>query len=122
MARLAETVVAVEEDETLAADAQRILSEEGVDNAIVIAGKLVEGSVKCAPYDVITIEGGVEEVPAAILAQLKDGGRIGAIFMEKSVGTARIGYKSAGQMTWRSVFNAAAPVIPGFAKPRSFVL
>lgn len=122
IARLAETVVAVEEDETLAADAQRILSEEGVDNAIVIAGKLVEGSAKCAPYDVITIEGGVEEVPAAILAQLKDGGRIGAIFMEKSVGTARIGYKSAGQMTWRSVFNAAAPVIPGFAKPRSFVL
>lgn len=122
MARLAETVVAVEEDESLAADALRILSEEGVDNAVVIAGKLVEGSAKCAPYDVIVIEGGVEDIPAAILAQLKDGGRIGALFMENSVGTARIGYKAAGQISWRSVFNAAAPVLPGFAKPRSFVL
>lgn len=122
IARLAETVVAVEEDEALAADAQRILSEEGVDNAVVIAGKLVEGSVKCAPYDVITIEGGVEDVPETILAQLKDGGRIGAVFMEGAVGTARIGYKMGGRMTWRPVFNAAAPVLPGFAKPRGFAL
>lgn len=122
IARLAETVVAVEEDEALSADAQRILSEEGVDNAVVIAGKLVEGSVKCAPYDVITIEGGVEDVPETILAQLKDGGRIGAVFMEGAVGTARIGYKMGGRMTWRPVFNAAAPVLPGFAKPRGFAL
>lgn len=122
IARLAETVVAVEEDEALASDAQRILSEEGVDNAVVIAGKLVEGSVKCAPYDVITIEGGVEDVPETILAQLKDGGRIGAVFMEGAVGMARIGYKMGGRMTWRPVFNAAAPVLPGFAKPRGFAL
>ncbi len=122
IARLAETVVALEEDETLAADAQRLLSEEGVDNAVTVAGPLAEGSAKCAPYDVITIEGGVEDVPAALLAQLKDGGRIGAIFMENSVGTARIGYKAAGQITWRPVFNAAAPVLPGFAKPRGFAL
>jgi protein-L-isoaspartate(D-aspartate) O-methyltransferase len=122
IARLAETVVAVEEDEFLAADAQRILSEEGVDNAVVVTGKLVEGSAKCAPYDVITIEGGVEEVPETILAQLKEGGRIGAIFMDGALGTARIGYKTGEQITWRSVFNAAAPVLPGFAKPRGFAL
>jgi protein-L-isoaspartate(D-aspartate) O-methyltransferase len=122
IARLAETVVAVEEDEALAADAQRILSEEGVDNAIVVTGRLTEGSVKCAPYDVITIEGGVEEVPESLLAQLKDGGRIGAIFVDGAVGTARIGYKTDGKITWRSVFNAGAPILPGFAKRHSFTL
>ena len=122
IARLAETVVALEEDEALAADAQRLLSEEGVDNAVTVTGKLTDGSATCAPYDVITIEGGVEEIPAEIWAQLKDGGRIGAIFMDSAVGTARIGYKAGGQITWRSVFNAAAPVLPGFAKPRGFVL
>ena len=122
IARLAETVVAVEEDEALAADAQRLLSEEGVDNAVVIAGRLIEGSAKCAPYDVITVEGGVEEIPQAILDQLKDGGRIGAIFIENAVGTVRIGYKVDGRVTWRSVFNAGAPVLPGFAKARGFAL
>ena len=122
IARLAETVVAVEEDTGLATEAQRLLSEAGVDNAVVVTGALAEGSAKCAPYDVITIEGGVEVVPAAILDQLKDGGRIGAIFMENAVGTARIGYKTGGQITWRSVFNAGAPVLPGFAKARGFAL
>jgi protein-L-isoaspartate(D-aspartate) O-methyltransferase len=122
IARLAETVVAVEEDEALAADAQRILSEEGVDNAVVMTGKLAEGAAKCAPYDVITIEGGVELVPEALLAQLKPGGRIGAVFMDGAVGTARIGYKSESGVTWRSMFNAAAPVLAGFQKPRGFTL
>ncbi|HLQ20364.1 MAG TPA: protein-L-isoaspartate O-methyltransferase [Tabrizicola sp.] len=122
IARLAETVVAVEEDEALAADAQRILSEEGVDNAVVVTGKLTEGSAKCAPYDVVVIEGGVEEVPAAILAQVKDGGRIGAIFMENAVGSAKVGYKVEGKVTWRPVFNAGAPVLPGFSRPKGFTL
>jgi protein-L-isoaspartate(D-aspartate) O-methyltransferase len=122
IARLGETVVAVEEDETLAAEAQRLLSEEGVDNAIVVVGNLADGSAKSAPYDVITIEGGVETVPEAILSQLKEGGRIGAVFMEGAVGTARIGYKTEGRVSWRQVFNAAAPVLPGFQAARSFML
>ncbi|MFN3575501.1 MAG: protein-L-isoaspartate O-methyltransferase family protein [Tabrizicola sp.] len=122
IARLAETVVAVEEDEALAAEAQRLLSEEGVDNAVVVTGPLAAGSAKCAPYDVITIEGGVEVVPDAILAQLAEGGRIGAVFMEGAVGTARIGYKTSGLVTWRPVFNASAPVLPGFQAKRTFVL
>lgn len=122
IARLAETVVAVEEDEALAADAQRILSEEGVDNAVVITGKLTDGAAKCAPYDVITVEGGVEVMPDSVLSQLKDGGRIGAVFMDGAVGTARIGYRIDGSMTWRSVFNAAAPVLPGFRKAQGFTL
>ena len=122
IARLAETVVAVEEDEALAADAQRILSEEGVDNAVVVTGKLTDGAAKCAPYDVITVEGGVEVMPESLLSQLKDGGRIGAVFMDGAVGTARIGYRIDGSMTWRSVFNAAAPVLPGFRKAQGFTL
>jgi protein-L-isoaspartate(D-aspartate) O-methyltransferase len=122
IARLAETVVGVEENETLANEAQRLLSEENVDNAIVVTGPLAEGSAKCAPYDVITVEGGVETIPEAILAQLKDGGRIGAVFMDGAVGTVRIGYKKDGQMTWRPVFNASAPVLDGFRAVRGFTL
>jgi len=122
IARLAETVVAVEQDEALAADAQRILSEEGVDNAVVVTGKLVDGAAKCAPYDVITVEGGVEVIPDAVLSQLKEGGRIGAVFMDGAVGTVKVGYKSGDQVTWRAVFNATAPLLDGFARPKAFVL
>jgi len=78
IARLAEAVVAVEEDETMVAEAQARLSAESVDNAAVIGGPLAGGSAKHGPFDVVAIEGAVEEVPAALLAQLKEGGRIAA--------------------------------------------
>ena len=122
IARLADAVVAVEEDAGLAAEAQRVLSNEGVDNAAVIAGPLAAGAAKHAPYDVITLQGGVETVPDAVLAQLKEGGRIGAVFMDGAVGTAKVGYKIDGAMSWRSLFNAAAPVLSGFRKERGFTL
>jgi protein-L-isoaspartate(D-aspartate) O-methyltransferase len=122
IARLADAVIAVEEDAGLAAEAQRVLSNEGVDNAAVIAGPLAAGAAKHAPYDVIILQGGVETVPDAILAQLKDGGRIGAVFMDGAVGTAKVGYKIDGAMSWRSLFNAAAPVLSGFRKERGFTL
>ncbi|MBE2277499.1 MAG: protein-L-isoaspartate O-methyltransferase [Rhodobacteraceae bacterium] len=122
LARLAQTVVAVEEDEAMADEAQRVLSQEGVDNAVVVRGPLTGGAAKHGPYDAIVIEGGVEAVPAAILEQLRDGGRIAAIFMDGGLGTVRIGYRETGGVDWRDVFNATAPVLPGFGKDRSFVL
>lgn len=122
IARLAGTVVAVEEDGALVADAQRLLSDEGVDNAIVIAGPLVEGAPKHAPYDVITVQGGVETVPEALVAQLRDGGRIGVLMMDGALGTAMLGYKANGRISWRPEFNAAAPVLDGFRKQRGFTL
>jgi protein-L-isoaspartate(D-aspartate) O-methyltransferase len=122
IARLADAVVAVEEDDTLASEAQRTLSAEGVDNAAVIVGPLALGDAKHGPYDVITIQGAVEMVPDGLLAQLKEGGRIGAVFMEGALGVARVGYKIDGVVTWRFLFNAAAPVLPGFAAKRGFTL
>ncbi|MCB6176880.1 protein-L-isoaspartate O-methyltransferase [Rhodobacter sp. Har01] len=122
IARLAETVVAVEDDEALAAEAQRLLSEEGVDNAVVVTAPLAQGAAKHGPYDVITLQGGVEALPAAVAGQLKDGGRIAAVFVEGALGTVRIGHKRDGHLVWRDAFNATAPVLSGFAARREFVL
>lgn len=122
LARLADAVVAVEEDEAMAARAQVLLSEHGFDNAAVIAGPLAGGAPKHGPYNAIVLQGGVEEVPEALLAQLAEGGRIGAIFMSGALGVVRIGLKQGGVVTWRFAFNATAPVLPGFAMSRSFAL
>ncbi|WP_435259284.1 protein-L-isoaspartate O-methyltransferase family protein [Thioclava sp. FR2] len=122
IARLADAVVAVEADDSLASDAQSTLSSESVDNAAVIVGPLAEGAAKHGPYDVITVQGGVEIIPQALLDQLKDGGRIAAIFMEGQLGSVRIGYKRDGRLDWRFAFNASAPVVAGFAKERAFAL
>ena len=122
IARLAEAVVAVEEDADLAAEAERTLSAEGVDNAAVITGPLAAGSARHGPYDVVIIQGGVETVPQVLVDQIKEGGRIGCVFIEAALGVARIGYKVDGAVTWRYAFNAAAPVLPGFEVRPEFVL
>ncbi|MCU9849088.1 protein-L-isoaspartate O-methyltransferase [Defluviimonas sp. WL0024] len=122
IARIAEAVVGVEEDPELAAQAQSRLSAEGADNAAVIEAPLAGGAAKHGPYDAIVVEGAAETVPAAVLAQLKEGGRIACLFMEGPLGLCRIGHKADGQVTWRLAFNASAPVLPGFDQKRTFTL
>ncbi|MEL0436158.1 protein-L-isoaspartate O-methyltransferase family protein [Phycobacter sp. K97] len=122
VARVAQMVIGVEEDESIGADAQSQLSEVGADNAIVHVGPLAEGAAEHGPYDVIMIEGGVEDIPAALLEQLREGGRIAAIFMSGALGEVKIGYKTAGKLSWRFAFNAGAPVLSGFAAAREFAL
>ena len=120
MAQIADFVVAIEDDADRAREAQQNLSTHGVDNAAVFDGPLAEGAAKNGPYDVIILQGAVEQVPAALLAQIKDGGRIVAIFSEGALGVVRVGYKIDGLVNWRMSFNAGAPVLPGFAKAAAF--
>lgn len=122
MARMAEAVVALESDDALAEDAVESLSREGADNVAVVTGPLAEGAVQHGPYDAIILQGGVETLPDALADQLKDDGRIAAIFMDGAHGVARIGFKSAGRISWRRAFDATAPVLPGFEKAVEFAL
>lgn len=122
IARMADAVVAVEEDADLAAEAQSTLSQQGVDNAAVIEGPLGAGAAKHGPYDVIILQGAAEHMPEALLEQVKEGGRIAGLFQEGTLGVARVGYKIDGQMNWRYAFNAGAPVLPGFERQRAFTL
>lgn len=120
IARMAEAVVAVEEVEAWAKEAQTALAEHGADNVIVHIGPLREGAALHGPYDVIVTEGAVEAIPDTLVDQLKEGGRMGVLFSEDVLGVVRIGYKIEGVMNWRFAFNAGAPVLPGFERHRAF--
>lgn len=122
VARMAQAVVALEEDESIAAETQGLLAEVGADNAILHTGPLSEGAAEHGPYDVILVQGGVAELPQTLEEQLKDGGRIACLFLDGALGAVRIGYKSGGSLSWRFEFNAGAPVLPGFGKQPVFTL
>ncbi|WP_083097903.1 protein-L-isoaspartate O-methyltransferase family protein [Pseudophaeobacter leonis] len=119
-ARMAQMVIGVEQDEFMSADAQSQLAEAGADNAIVHVGALTEGAAEHGPYDVIMVQGGVEELPDSLLDQLKDGGRIAVIFMNGALGEVKVGYKRGDQISWRFEFNDGAPVMPGFERAAAF--
>jgi protein-L-isoaspartate(D-aspartate) O-methyltransferase len=122
VSRMAQAVVALEEDEDMAAEAQALLLDTGADNVITHTGPLAEGAAEHGPYDVIMVQGGVENLPENLAAQLKDDGRIACVFMQGALGEVRIGYKSGGAISWRFEFNAGAPVLPGFEKQSAFAL
>ncbi|MGR3540456.1 MAG: protein-L-isoaspartate O-methyltransferase family protein [Hasllibacter sp.] len=121
LAHMTEATVAVEEDE-LAAETEAALAAAEIDNAAVHAGPLAGGAPKYGPYDVILVQGGIEAFPDALAAQLKEGGRAVAVFLDGRLGTARLGVKADGRINWRDVFNAGAPLLPGFERPRAFTL
>ena len=120
-ARLAEAVVAVEDSADRVAEAERLLADADADNVAVVEGPLAEGAAKHGPYDVIMVQGGVETVPEALTQQLKDGGRIVAIFEAGKLGTVKVGHYIDGEMSWRDAFNADAPLLPGFEGVQDFV-
>lgn len=121
-ARMADAVIALEESPERVADAEAALGEAGVDNVAVVDGNLSDGAAKSAPYDVILIEGAVQHVPTAVTDQLKDGGRIVAIFMEGALGSVQVGHLNGGTVIWRFAFNATAPLLPGFEAEAAFAL
>jgi protein-L-isoaspartate(D-aspartate) O-methyltransferase len=119
LSRLAGSVVALEEDAALARFAERALGEAAAANVTVVRGPLTAGWPSGGPYDAILLNGMVEQLPQALRAQLKEGGRLIAIRGTNPPGRATL-YRSAVGEGW-PLFDAAAPALPGFAKPPSFV-
>ncbi|MGV6838715.1 MAG: protein-L-isoaspartate O-methyltransferase family protein [Planktomarina sp.] len=122
LSHLAEAVVAVEEDADMVAEATATLASEGLLNVAVMEGPIADGAAKHAPFDVIILEGAIQHLPAVLVDQLADGGRIAAIWDQGSQGQIKVGYKIDGQVTWRFVANAGAPVLPGLQKHNAFAL
>ena len=122
LSQILDAVVGVDENAQWVADAEAALNGQGIYNVGVLNAPLVHGAPEAGPYDAIVIEGGVAQVPQTVTDQLKDGGRIVAIFRNGALGEARVGHKSAGRVHWRGIFNACAPILPGFATTPEFAL
>ena len=118
LAQLAGTVVALEEDAKLAASASAALA--GLPNVSLATGPLAAGWAKAAPYDAILLEGATEVVPHALCTQLKDGGRLVCVLGSGPAAKAMLYCRSGDDFGGRPLFDAAAPLLPGFAKQAVF--
>ncbi len=119
LAQLSASVVALEEDRSLAQAAERALAAH--PNVKVVMGPLTAGWPSAAPYDVILMQGATEVVPEALLRQLKDGGRLACILGPGPQRKAMLYRNTDGEMSGRPMFDAAAPLLPGFQRAPSFV-
>ncbi len=120
LSKLAGSVVALEQDPTLAAKAQSVLSALGYDTVAVVEGPLSAGYPAQAPYDVILLEGAVESIPQALFDQLKDGGRLLAVEGHGNSADVRVYVKQGSSVSARRAFNAAVKPLPGFNSVPTF--
>jgi protein-L-isoaspartate(D-aspartate) O-methyltransferase len=121
LARLARSVIVLEEEETLVRLARENLKAVSADNVTVVAAALTQGWQGGAPYDVIFLNGATEIAPQALTRQLKDGGRLVGVLGRGPTGQAMIYRSVGGDVSGWPIFDAAAPVLPGFAAPAEFV-
>lgn len=120
LARLAGEVVALESEPELAVAARGLLA--ALAPAVqVTQGALESGDSQHAPFDVIVFEGAIAELPAALFGQLADGGRAVAVVGEAGRTKAILYRRHKGEIAERVLFDAAAPLLPGFAKAPRFV-
>jgi protein-L-isoaspartate(D-aspartate) O-methyltransferase len=105
--------VSLESSPALAAVAR----ERGVDAA---EGPLAAGHKRAAPYDLILIDGAVESIPDELVAQLKEGGRLGAALVEPGISRLIVGRKAGGGFGFHSIADASTPALPGFERPKAF--
>jgi protein-L-isoaspartate(D-aspartate) O-methyltransferase len=122
LARLIGSVVALEQDEALARQAKQLLVATAEEAPVTVAiGPLTAGWPAAAPYDAILINGAVEVLPEALGQQLKPTGRLACIFGRPPGAKAMIYRPIEGKLVGRPIFDAAEPLLPGFAAPPSFV-
>jgi protein-L-isoaspartate(D-aspartate) O-methyltransferase len=126
LAQLAARVVGVESDPDLAARARENLKSLGLANIDIVTGSLAEppaGQAADPGYDVIVVEGSVPEVPEALLAGLKEGGRLVTVLTRAPnmrQGKAYLFVRVDGEARGVAQFDAGASPLPGFAPAPAF--
>jgi protein-L-isoaspartate(D-aspartate) O-methyltransferase len=121
LARLAATVVALENESDLAARATETLARLAVDNAAVVTGPLALGMAAQGPYDVIVLQGAIPDLPAALGEQLADDGRLVAVTGSGGIGKATLFGRHEGVISGAILFDAGIPPLPGFEQPDEFI-
>lgn len=118
LAEMGAKVTALESDAGLAELARTALaSRPGVT---VVEGPLAAGVTSEAPYDLLFVDGAVEQLPAALTDQLRPGCR--AVFARLDRGVARLcsGVRSEGGFGAAAFADSESAVLAEFAAPKGF--
>jgi protein-L-isoaspartate(D-aspartate) O-methyltransferase len=119
LARLAAEVIALEQDADLVRIASELLANV-VGKVELVQGGLIEGAKAQAPFDVIFINGAIEQAPETLLSQLAEGGRLVAV-LKDGQSRAWLFLKEKGHVGKRPDFDAEVPLLAGFKKAMGFV-
>lgn len=121
IAGLANAVVALESEETLAARGNDILAQLDIGNGGIVTGPIERGVPREAPFDAIILGGAVDAVPSALFEQLGDGGKLVAVIGSGNAAVAHLYIKTGGDVASIPTFNLSLPTLGQFAPKSEFV-
>lgn len=117
-ARLVAEVTAVESVPALAEHGRAALSD--VRNARVVQGPLENGHPEDAPYDVLLVDGAVEQLSMTLVSQVAEGGRIATGLIDRGVFRLASGVRTGATFALQPFADLDAVPLPGFSRPRTF--
>ncbi len=118
LARRAAHVTALEEQTSLSSMVPAAVS--ALPNVTLANGALSKGYADGAPYSLIIIDGAVDQVPAAITAQLIEGGRLVTGKCNGAVRQLAIGYRWGETLALRTFADCEIAALPQFAALKEF--
>lgn len=118
LAELVAHVTALESDAALVALARGALASVG--NVALVEGPLDQGWAANAPYDVLMVDGAVERLPDALIAQVRPGGRVVTGLSERGVTRLAAGRRSDAGFGLIAFADSECVALPGFARPQGF--
>ena len=121
LAKLCNSVVAIEKCGDLSEYASKALADLEIFNAVVICDPLTDGYTQEAPYDVVFIGGAIQTIPDEIFDQVREGGKVVAVEGQGNAATAKVFRKHNGTMTSHTAFNCSVKPLPGFEAAPQFV-
>jgi protein-L-isoaspartate(D-aspartate) O-methyltransferase len=121
LAAKAQRVITLELEPRLVEMARTNLQKAGITNVEVRKADGAKGLPGEAPFDAIVLSGSVAEVPAALLSQLKVGGRLAAIVGFEPVMRGTL-ITRTGETTYTTSqpWDTNAPRLANFAEPPRF--
>ena len=120
ISNLAETVIAIEEEENFISIAEKGMSKSGINNVVVIKKKINENCLDQGPFNAIIIEGAIDYLPDQFLNQLENHGRLFALIKKEDVTNAMLYIKNENSINSRFLFSCDAPKLNFFKKKNSF--
>ena len=120
LAQRAKEVLSLEIVPELADAARANLQRAGITNATVRVADGANANLPEGPFDVIVLSGSVAEVPQALLAQLKDGGRLAAIVGLDPIMRMTIVQRHGSRFDTTQPWDTSSPRLTGFAEPSPF--
>jgi protein-L-isoaspartate(D-aspartate) O-methyltransferase len=121
VSQIAAQVVALESDDGLSVQAKSHLAALNISNVTLVSGLLQAGASSNAPYDLIVVEGAISAVPATLIDQLSNGGRLVVVEGQGLTGVAKHYVKAGKTATASRGFNLSVKPLPGFEQAASFV-